>query len=955
MACWKITLLTICIVLMVAGPGLAIDRVVNPEGTGEYETIDDAVGACNNGDRVLLLPGVYTGQGNRNIAVEATITIEPLISYGEVVIDCEGSAATPRKAFYISDGWPIFRDLTITGGYDFNGGAIDVQTYTPTFENCRFIGNQAERGGAIYAAGADSVIVEQCLFAENRGTVEGGAVYAFGEFPVIVNQSTFYRNSSRNGSSFYRGGNSSLELSNSILALGRGDLAVASYYGGPVIATACDIWGNADGDWTYDLASQLNQSGNISADPLFCDPGADVPNFKVTSGSPASLSLGFTMGSAGIDLLWDVPFYSVRGDGSGMFPNIQAAIDTVPVPAEVVLETGSYYYMGNNGLEFRGKDITVRSRAMDPAYVRISALHYSDRVFWLHEGETTAATISHVTIETGDANHIANHTGYGGGILLSDGASATVRECVFEGNDATHGAAIAVNDVTSSLVLEGGLIGLNYGPEIFFAGRNLAASGTTFVGFEVGDGLCLEIDDLVGSAILDNCSFSHYNPAVSITGSTSSSVAFTTCNFEDGDSALVLDNVANITLTDCTITGSRGGGAITAVGTNLTISGGTFSNNDGLLHPGGFLNAQDSYINIGNAQITGNGSDQNGGAIYSLNSALRLTGCDLVDNVGYDTHIDPTGAGIFHSGGAVYLTACRFNGNTSAWGAAAYVEYADFYCTNSEFVGNSSYGSILIVESGGTEAILTNNLFAGNVSTGEGTLFLVAPNVTFTGSTVVDNSSVSYRAQVLVAGAADLDFSHNVVAFGAGGAGLLPTTITGTWDLSCNDIYGNEGGDYFNSLASYKNLNGNFTADPFFCDAAGGVYTVMQQSKCLAANNSCGAEIGVFGEGCQTVSGAPDAALPPLFTLHGNVPNPFNPRTEIRFSVPGTARVEVVIHDIAGRRVATLVSNGEYPAGEHQIPWNGIDHAGRHVPSGTYFYRVTTGGRTETGKMALLR
>ncbi len=955
MACWKITLLTICIVLMVAGPGLAIDRVVNPEGTGEYETIDDAVGACNNGDRVLLLPGVYTGQGNRNIAVEATITIEPLISYGEVVIDCEGSAATPRKAFYISDGWPIFRDLTITGGYDFNGGAIDVQTYTPTFENCRFIGNQAERGGAIYAAGADSVIVEQCLFAENRGTIEGGAVYAFGEFPVIVNQSTFYRNSSRNGSSFYRGGNSSLELSNSILALGRGDLAVANYYGGPVTATTCDIWGNADGDWTYDLAPQLNQNGNISADPLFCDPGADVPNFKVTSGSPASPSLGFAMGSAGIDLLWDVPYYSVRGDGSGMFPNIQAAIDTVPVPAEVVLESGNFNFTGNNGLEFRGKDITVRSRAMDPAYVRISGFASMNRVFWLHEGETTAATISHVTIETGNGDFAADHTGYGGGILLSDGANATVSGCVFEGNSATHGAAIAVDGATSSLVIDGGLFRPSDDSSVYFDGYNLAALGTSFVGNVLGGGLCLELDDVQGSATFDNCSFSNYNPAVSIINSVSSPFVFTACDFENCISALVLDNVANITLTDCTITGSRGGGAITAVSTNLTISGGTFSNNDGLLHPGGFLNAQDSYINIGNAQITGNGSDQNGGAIYSLNGDLRLTGCDLVDNVGYDTHIDPAGAGIFHSGGAVYLTACRFNGNNSAWGAAAYVEFADFYCTDSEFVGNSSYGSILTVKAGGTEAILTNNLFADNVSTNGNTIFLVAPNVTFTGSTVVNNSSVSSRAQVYVSGVSDLDFSHNVVAFGTGGAGLWSTAIIGTWNFTCNDIYGNEGGDYTGTLAGYKNTGGNFTADPFFCDAAGGVYTVMQQSNCLAANNSCGAEIGVFGEGCQTVSGAPDAALSPIFTLHGNVPNPFNPRTEIRFSVPRTARVEVVIHDIAGRRVATLVSNGEYHAGEHQIPWNGIDHAGRHVPSGTYFYRVTTGGRTETGKMALLR
>jgi hypothetical protein len=92
--------------------------------------------------------------------------------------------------------------------------------------------------------------------------------------------------------------------------------------------------------------------------------------------------------------------------------------------------------------------------------------------------------------------------------------------------------------------------------------------------------------------------------------------------------------------------------------------------------------------------------------------------------------------------------------------------------------------------------------------------------------------------------------------------------------------------------------------------------------------------------------------------LLGNVPNPFNPTTTIRFVVPGAAgtatHVALDVFDLAGRRVATLV-DGILPSGYRTAEWNGTSDGGAAVSSGVYFARVRASGDTETKKITLIR
>ena len=94
--------------------------------------------------------------------------------------------------------------------------------------------------------------------------------------------------------------------------------------------------------------------------------------------------------------------------------------------------------------------------------------------------------------------------------------------------------------------------------------------------------------------------------------------------------------------------------------------------------------------------------------------------------------------------------------------------------------------------------------------------------------------------------------------------------------------------------------------------------------------------------------------VPTEFALNQNFPNPFNPTTEIAFSVPKQTAVKVVIYGLSGEVVATLV-NQTMSAGNYRVTWNGKTDDGRAVASGVYFYHLQAEGFTATKKMTLLK
>jgi hypothetical protein len=86
-----------------------------------------------------------------------------------------------------------------------------------------------------------------------------------------------------------------------------------------------------------------------------------------------------------------------------------------------------------------------------------------------------------------------------------------------------------------------------------------------------------------------------------------------------------------------------------------------------------------------------------------------------------------------------------------------------------------------------------------------------------------------------------------------------------------------------------------------------------------------------------------------------NFPNPFNPKTAIRYTVPSPGGpVRLTVYDLQGRRVRTLVDE-EKSGGEYLAVWRGRDDAGRELASGVYFYRMEIGDYQVERKMVLLK
>ena len=86
-----------------------------------------------------------------------------------------------------------------------------------------------------------------------------------------------------------------------------------------------------------------------------------------------------------------------------------------------------------------------------------------------------------------------------------------------------------------------------------------------------------------------------------------------------------------------------------------------------------------------------------------------------------------------------------------------------------------------------------------------------------------------------------------------------------------------------------------------------------------------------------------------------NRPNPFNPRTQLRFDLATSGPVILRIHDLRGRVVRTLVNGASLPAGTRVLFWDGLDDAGRAAASGVYWIRLDSAHGRETQRAVLLR
>jgi len=153
--------------------------------------------------------------------------------------------------------------------------------------------------------------------------------------------------------------------------------------------------------------------------------------------------------------------------------------------------------------------------------------------------------------------------------------------------------------------------------------------------------------------------------------------------------------------------------------------------------------------------------------------------------------------------------------------------------------------------------------------------------------------------------------------------------------------------------------NDDTTANGQSARAVTCAFSLMQIRDCeddraLVRNEFFREILNFFAEGVKSDITNDESGPEFVTRLTQNFPNPFNPGTEIKFSLKSRSRVTIRVYDVSGRLVKTLVS-GVLNAGHHREFWKGVNSRGESVASGVYFCRMDAADFTESKKMILLR
>lgn len=627
---------------------------VGPEGA-DFPTIQAALDYLPGPCGIVLGAGVHTGAGNRDIDL-AGRTVSIRSSTGrpeECVLDCGGTPSEPHRAFRVgNDCEVLLQGFTIRGGFadrggavlcdgpatfavehlilrengaQAGGGALQVGGVELRVEECRFIDNQAPRGGAIVVE-LGGASLSRCEFAGNA-SAQGGALHASAAH-VTLDHCTLHASAGVSGA-VLAGTGAVVTAANTILTGTTAGGAVTCVGGGTVSFSCSDLWGNEGGDWTGCIESQAGTSGNFSADPMYCDSAGD--DFHLDLNSPCAPAQNPGCWQVGANPVGCAPdsILIVCADGAGPYPTIQSAIDASTSGDVVLLTTGTYRGAGNRDLDFRGRAITLRSEASLPESCRIECegLTYPDyvshrgiRMDGIDDGE---GRVEGITIRGGAVITGNEPTALGGGAILCTASAATFGNCTFEGNSAAgpsdnaFGGAVCVSESTVRITRctiranesdHGGGIGV-LRASVFVQDCALTSNegSQTGAGIACHAGAHLDARDCV------------------LEGN----------HAQRGGGLAILESEA--LLTGLVVRGNSGRGCY-AENSDITVTGSTFAANSG-----GGVWSRDGAAQIILSTIHSNNAG-NGGAVFNEGGTLEVTGCTLYSNTA------SVGGGIYTTG-----------------------------------------------------------------------------------------------------------------------------------------------------------------------------------------------------------------------------------------------------------------------------------------------------------------
>jgi hypothetical protein len=295
---------------------------------------------------------------------------------------------------------------------------------------------------------------------------------------------------------------------------------------------------------------------------------------------------------------------------------------------------------------------------------------------------------------------------------------------------------------------------------------------------------------------------------------------------QDGVGGAVAIAFASATITECSFednrtpqtSGSVGGAVSTWFAETISVSDCTFLRNTTGAGGGGIGVLGGTFAQVVDCEFEENESSDGGGGL-DVASPSVVTDCSFRNNHG------ELGGGMASTSHGGVLARCEFEGNSAShsggglWiSAATTVEDCIFVNNQADLAGGGAIGWITTVE------------------------FM---NCTFYGNESPDGSALSAHS-------ANLIITNCILSFGSGPPVTCDNPSSAT--AQCTDAFGNPGGDWVACLAGQDALDGNFSADPLFCNSAGGDLSLQPESPCAPPGvTGCGL-VGALPVGCTPVS-----------------------------------------------------------------------------------------------------
>jgi predicted outer membrane repeat protein/parallel beta-helix repeat protein len=266
-----------------------------------------------------------------------------------------------------------------------------------------------------------------------------------------------------------------------------------------------------------------------------------------------------------------------------------------------------------------------------------------------------------------------------------------------------------------------------------------------------------------------------------------------------------------------------------------------------------YCQSVDNTTVIEGITITG-GLDIQGGGAYLENSSPIFNNCIFTGNMA-----SSEGGGLYCSDGSEpNLNQCTFLNNTSDSGGGMYSFQSAPQLSYCSFTGNgatSSGGGLALVSPAGLSLpAVTYSVFDNNTAGSNGGGIYCRSSIPTINYCTLYGNGASGQGGGICYELTSPSLINTIVAYGTGGGAIFADEFSSPSFNSC-DLYANVGGDWVGSIADQAGSNANFSADPGFCNRAGGDYQLCADSLCLPGtlpNGQSHQQIGAFAGGCSS-------------------------------------------------------------------------------------------------------